>query len=206
MRCPRAAVVICDPPYGLHKDYAGYTEQTSFPEWLAALRQWAGGRCGWLIVLGPYATMPEWLRDAAPDQLLMWHRTFVLPNRKSVRGWTRSLTPILVYDFGGTWYGPSVNDRLWHDVIDAHSSMGDVQRLKKLGIRPEGHPAITGTALPSKLLRGYAVPGDLVVDPMCGIGSILVAAQRIGCRVWGCEIEKAWTEYATRWLDAEEQR
>src|SRR6202043_1203173 len=44
-------------------------------------------------------------------------------------------------------------------------------------------------------------PGDLVVDPMCGIGTTLVEASDLGRRVVGVELEARWARLASANLD-----
>lgn len=137
----------------------------------------------------------------------MWHRTFIPPNRQGLNGWLDSLTPIFVYNNGGKWYGPTFNDRGFHNVIDAHSSLGDISRLRRFGLhkRISGHPGITGTQLPLKVLKPLIKPNHLVIDPMAGIGSILIAAQRLGCRIGGFEINKEWAQIRNNWLRIEKE-
>ncbi|MFJ5989309.1 TRM11 family SAM-dependent methyltransferase [Lentzea sp. NPDC092896] len=60
------------------------------------------------------------------------------------------------------------------------------------------------TAHPAKMLpevvrhavAHYTQPGDLVLDPMCGIGSTLVEAVRLGRRAVGVEYEPHWVDVA----------
>lgn len=199
--CPTVDVVLVDPPFGIGKIYLGEKETVPYEEWVTTLYDWSRDSCGWLLILGPFITMATWLpKVPQPTTLLAWHRTFVLP--MNVKYWTKSITPVLVYNFGGAWYGPTKTDRKFHDCIDAHSSMGDIQRQKKLGLHSQtkGHPAITGTDFPQKVLSPIVVPGSRVFDPMAGIGSVLVAAQRLECIVGGYEIVPEWAELANEWL------
>lgn len=202
--CPEDAVlVLVDPPYGLGKRYATTDDKIPFEEWVKRLVTW--NKAPWLLILGPHPTMYDWLAKVPkPERIIYWHRTFVLP-RRGLKRWTESLTPILVYTKPeAVWYGKIGSHRDQHDSIDAHSMMGDVSRLKKLGVVCKPHnPGATGTALPSKLIPFLTKPGDLVVDPMCGTGGILVAAQRLGRRVWGCEIAPTYRDAARAWLMAE---
>lgn len=208
VRCPHdAAVVFADAPYNLGKRYDGKRETVPFERWVKELVSWS--RAPWTIILGPWPTMRKWLPIVPePTRLLVWHRTFVPPRRSESR-WTHSLTPILIYeDDGAPWYGPSRNDRDWHDCIDAHSSMGDIQRWKGLGIVDDvpNHPGATGTHLPARVLRGVLTEGDLLVDPMCGLGGVLVAGQRQGARVVGYEIVDKYARFARKWLRAEKTK
>jgi DNA modification methylase len=47
----------------------------------------------------------------------------------------------------------------------------------------------------------YSEPGDLVVDPMCGIGTTLVEASDLGRRALGVELEARWAKLAKANLD-----
>ena len=52
-----------------------------------------------------------------------------------------------------------------------------------------GHPTQKPLFLCSQLVRVFTDVGELVVDPFCGSGSSLVAAQFLGRRVAGCDVE-----------------
>jgi SAM-dependent methyltransferase len=65
------------------------------------------------------------------------------------------------------------------------------------------------TAHPAKMLpevvrhavAHYTKPGELVLDPMCGIGTTLVEAVRLGRRAVGVEYEPHWVDVAAANLD-----
>ena len=65
------------------------------------------------------------------------------------------------------------------------------------------------TAHPAKMLpevvrhavAHYTKPGELVLDPMCGIGTTLVEAVRLGRRAVGVEYEPHWVQVANANLD-----
>ncbi|MEU4767680.1 DNA methyltransferase [Actinosynnema sp. NPDC023794] len=65
------------------------------------------------------------------------------------------------------------------------------------------------TAHPAKMLpevvrhavTHYTRPGELVLDPMCGIGTTLVEAVRLGRRAVGVEYEPHWVQVANANLD-----
>jgi modification methylase len=56
-------------------------------------------------------------------------------------------------------------------------------------------------ALARRAIEEYSEPGDLVVDPMCGIGTTLVEASDLGRRVVGVELEERWARLASANLD-----
>lgn len=60
------------------------------------------------------------------------------------------------------------------------------------------HPAKMLPQIAAHAIRTYTRPGDLVLDPMCGIGTTLVEAIHLGRHAIGVEYEPAWAELAGR--------
>jgi modification methylase len=58
------------------------------------------------------------------------------------------------------------------------------------------HPAKMLPAIARRAVSAYSQPGDLVLDPMCGIGTTLVEAARLGRDAVGVELEPRWAELA----------
>lgn len=56
-------------------------------------------------------------------------------------------------------------------------------------------------ALTRRAIETYSERGDLVVDPMCGIGTTLVEATDLGRRAVGVELEPRWATLARTNLD-----
>ncbi|MHB8438532.1 MAG: TRM11 family SAM-dependent methyltransferase [Acidimicrobiales bacterium] len=63
------------------------------------------------------------------------------------------------------------------------------------------HPAKMLPNLARRIIEEYSEPGDLVVDPMCGIGTTLAEAAVIGRRATGIESEQRWATVAEDNLD-----
>ena len=60
------------------------------------------------------------------------------------------------------------------------------------------HPGKMLPALAQRAIEAYSDPGDLVLDPMCGIGTTLVEAAHAGRRAVGVELEPRWAKLARR--------
>jgi modification methylase len=58
------------------------------------------------------------------------------------------------------------------------------------------HPAKMLPAIARHAIAAYSQPGELVLDPMCGIGTALVEATRLGREVVGVELEPRWADLA----------
>ena len=58
------------------------------------------------------------------------------------------------------------------------------------------HPGKMLPALARRAIETYSDPGDLILDPMCGIGTTLVEAIHIGRQAVGVELEPRWAKLA----------
>jgi SAM-dependent methyltransferase len=56
-------------------------------------------------------------------------------------------------------------------------------------------------AVAAHAIAAYTQPGELVLDPMCGIGTTLVEALHLGRRAVGVEYETRWAEIARANID-----
>jgi modification methylase len=59
------------------------------------------------------------------------------------------------------------------------------------------HPAKMLPAIARQAIAAYSQPGDLVLDPMCGIGTTLVEAIHLGRDAFGVELESRWANLAS---------
>lgn len=77
--------------------------------------------------------------------------------------------------------------------------------LRINGIKPQAddHPTPKPVELPEFFIGLHTDPGDLVLDPVCGAGTTLVAAKNLGRRSIGIEIEERWCELAAKRLSQE---
>jgi len=71
-----------------------------------------------------------------------------------------------------------------------------VQRAGRYLPESMAHPAKMLPAIAAVAVAAYTQPGDLVIDPMCGIGTTLVEAVHLGRHAVGIEYEPRWAELA----------
>lgn len=67
------------------------------------------------------------------------------------------------------------------------------------------HPTQKPVKLLERLIRIFTDEGDVVIDPVAGSGSTLIAAENMGRRGFGFEIKKDFFKQATAWIE-ENQR
>jgi SAM-dependent methyltransferase len=75
------------------------------------------------------------------------------------------------------------------------------QRKNKYTPESTAHPAKMLPEVVRHAVAHYTRPGDLVLDPLCGIGTTLVEAVRLGRRAVGVEYEPHWVDVANANLD-----
>lgn len=75
-------------------------------------------------------------------------------------------------------------------------STGPVQRKGRYTAESVKHPARMLPAIAAHAIEHYTLPGDLVIDPMCGIGTTLVEAVHAGRDAFGIEYESRWSDIA----------
>lgn len=52
--------------------------------------------------------------------------------------------------------------------------------------------------LPRRLIKLLSFPGDTVLDPFCGSGTVAVACQELGRRFLGFDVSEEYVESARR--------
>ena len=73
---------------------------------------------------------------------------------------------------------------------------GPIQRRGRYVPESVKHPARMLPAIAAHAIDAYTQPGDLVLDPMCGIGTTLVEAVHAGRDAFGIEYEPQWSNIA----------
>ena len=66
------------------------------------------------------------------------------------------------------------------------------------------HPTQKPVSLLERLITIFTDPGDVVIDPVAGSGSTLIAAQNTGRNGYGFEIKKDFYKQAKGWIETNE--
>ncbi|MFE2755415.1 TRM11 family SAM-dependent methyltransferase [Actinosynnema sp. NPDC059335] len=87
------------------------------------------------------------------------------------------------------------------------TAQNDAKTQRKNTYVPEStaHPAKMLPEVVRHAVTHYTRPGELVLDPMCGVGTTLVEAVRLGRRAVGVEYEPHWVDVAYANLDLARQ-
>lgn len=68
---------------------------------------------------------------------------------------------------------------------------------------PKIHPTQKPISLLQRLIRIFTDPGEVVIDPLAGSGSTIVAALRCNRSAYGFEIKKDFYSEASKWIEKE---
>ncbi len=60
------------------------------------------------------------------------------------------------------------------------------------------HPTVKPTALVSDAIRDCSKRGSIILDPFCGSGTTLIAAQKTGRRARGMELDPQYVDTTVR--------
>jgi methylase of polypeptide subunit release factors len=69
---------------------------------------------------------------------------------------------------------------------------------KSHGRLPRVHPTVKPVALVVDAINDCSKQGDIVLDPFCGSGTIIIAAERTGRKARALEIDPAYVDVAIR--------
>lgn len=86
------------------------------------------------------------------------------------------------------------NGKMIFNVMDWESDDKDEMYCKI-------HPTQKPVKILENLIRIFTDPGDVVIDPVAGSGSSLIAAQNLNRRGFGFEIKKDFYKQASEWID-----
>ncbi|MFD7504960.1 TRM11 family SAM-dependent methyltransferase [Streptomyces sp. NPDC059850] len=86
----------------------------------------------------------------------------------------------------------SVRESVWNTA----PTSAPAQRAGRYVSGSNAHPAKMLPAIAAHAIRTYTRPGETVLDPMCGIGTTLVEALRLGRPALGVEYESRWARLA----------
>ena len=218
-------VTFADPPFNLKKKYNSYYDKQEVEEYLAWCKEWLYEMVRitkptgsifvhniprWLIYFGCYlneiAIFRHWIAwDAMGSPL----GKTLLPNHYGILYYVKSdkfkfydirmlhkrcrNCKYVLQDYGGKkaqmhQFGPLVSD-VWTDI----------HRIRHKKRRDE-HPCQLPVHLLERLLLMSSDAGDIVLDPFVGTGTTAIAAQKLGRKFIGIDIDPKYVEITNKKL------
>lgn len=220
-------MAFADPPFNLKKNYGNYNDDKEDYEYLDWCKSWIDGL---IRILNPSGTLflhniPKWLieyghylnkKNMIFKHWIAWDAMStplgdtLLPNHYGILYYTKSenykfydlrkphdrcrVCGEVQKDYGGKKvqmhpFGPLLSD-VWTDIHRI--------RHKK---RRDDHPNQLPEQLLERLILMVTDKGDIVVDPVVGVGTTAIAAKRQGRRFIGIDNEKTYVDIARKKIE-----
>lgn len=205
-------LVLTDPPYGEHQAFWD-TARPHPAVWKEFARLLVDG--GRLYYWGFWGHAPYVIEQAkavglTPQSRIVWWFRTGRPQKWAYRE-----------DTEDAWYF-SKGVPAYFDVsedLEPYEDASNYKRYGRTGKHPgtvwlasrvlHNHPENVGhetqkpLSLITKMVRVSSAPQELILDPFMGSGTTLLAAQQLGRRAIGIEIEEKYAEIAARRLEQE---
>ena len=85
---------------------------------------------------------------------------------------------------------------------DEESAWGQwaIWEMATINKRTGDHPAEFPVELPSRFIKMHSRPGDIILEPFCGAGTTLIAAEQLGRKCYGVELDPHYCDIIlARW-------
>jgi DNA modification methylase len=217
-----AHLIYLDPPFNIGLEYPGYHDrrpEADYLHWLGDVFRAA------LRVLSPLGTVAVQCGQTIQAEVSVMLKRSGLHWRNSVV-WSYGFGPHQKKKFVPSWQlihvfaadarrftfdadavrVPSARQTTYKDrrANPLGRVPGDVWEVSRVcgtfGERVKGHGCQTPLKVLRRIVRAYTDPGDLILDPMAGTGSVGAAAVSLGRRFLGVELCEATAEKARQRL------
>lgn len=216
-------LVFADPPYNLGKGYSLYNDGCTREEYIAWCEAWLKE---YIRVLKPTGSLyvlnlPRWSMYLAAflnqklhfQNWIAWDalsepRGKLMPAHYSLLFYTKHPTDF-TFNYGEEGYIDSRNYCLRASCIKKRKQAGDddkepltdiwsdIHRIRHPRDR-DSHPCQLPDTLMERIIRLSTNPGDVVLDALCGVGTTLVAAAKLGRQYIGVDIDAEYVEISRR--------
>ena len=220
-------LVITSPPYGVGIDYDVADDSMTRDEWRDLMQQVLGAAYQRLVSGGricvnvhhdagrdnafPTGMVIQQILDGLPGALnrgtIVWDKSaaagvstawgsWLSPANPTLRGVYESIYVYSKYELSRYPASGVESDITKKEFLaataDVWRDIGTVSQLQT------GHPAAFPVRLAQRLIQLYSWPGDTVLDPFFGSGTVGLAAEELGRRWIGVELSEDYCELAAR--------
>jgi DNA modification methylase len=195
-------LVFSDPPYNQGYHYDEYRDRLHEDEYAALLRYAFSGHRAVVIhypeetinVLGPIL--------GACEQVVSWVYPSNTAKQSRLVSWWGCAPDLRRV---GQDYKNPTDKRIAARIADGKRARlydwWNINQVKNVSKSGNPHPCPIPYELARRVILTTTEPGELVVDPFCGSGTILRAALDCGRNALGFEIDARYAEYAAASLD-----
>lgn len=202
---PPDAFFISDPPYNQGYHYSTYKDRLATEEYSKLLHGVFSGRPS-VIILYPEETINLLGGGSlgAVEQVVSWVYPSNTAKQSRLVTWWNCRPDMKAV---GQPYKNPTDRRIAKRIAEGKTARlydwWEINQVKNVSKAVNGnpHPCPIPYELAERIVLTTTKPNDLVVDPFCGGGTVLLAAKRNGRRWLGFDIDEAYCEYARSLLE-----
>lgn len=223
----QASMIYSDPVYNIHIDYAGgfngkkgyggnVNDTRTFEEYKTFIRD--SLQCA-LSVSRQNIHVFYWCDSVYIGLIQEIYRSLGVVNKRVCLWLKNNQNPVPKVAFNKV-YEPTVygvrgkpylaeNITNTHEVLNKEAGTGnelleftDVWTSKRLASKDYEHATSKPPTLHEKAIKRCTKPNDIILDSFLGSGSTLLAAEQLGRRVYGCELEPRFCDLIIKRYEA----
>ena len=192
------AFVVSDPPYNQKYHYSEYGDNLELNEYRAMLQDAFGGQQS-VVISYPEETMNVLAKvmnaDWCEDSVAWVYNSNTAKQHRTVSWWNCKPDMRAV----GQPYKNPTDKRIAKRIAEGKTARlydwWEINQVKNVSKKDNPHPCPIPYALAERIILITTQPGDLVIDPFAGSGTVLLAAKNNGRDYLGFEIDKKYYEY-----------
>lgn len=203
---PRDAFLISDPPYNQDYHYGLYDDKVSTDEYRDLLYQVFQGM-KLVIIHYPEETINllATLDIGKCEQSVAWvYNSNTAKQHRSITWWNCKPDMTAV----GQAYKNPTDKRIAKRIAEGKQARlydwWDINQVKNVSKKGNPHPCPIPYELAERIILITTKPGDMVVDPFVGSGTVCLAAKNNGRNYLGFDIDPVYVEYANILLSKEQ--
>lgn len=191
--------VISDPPYNQKYHYLEYGDNLELNEYGSLLQDAFGGQQS-VVISYPEETMNVLAKvmntDWCEDSVAWVYNSNTAKQHRTISWWNCKPDMRAV----GQPYKNPTDKRIAKRIAEGKTARlydwWEINQVKNVSKKDNPHPCPIPYALAERIILITTKPGDLVIDPFAGSGTVLLAAKNNGRQYLGFEIDKNYYEYA----------
>lgn len=192
------AFVISDPPYNQKYHYSEYGDNLELDEYGSLLQDAFGGQQS-VVISYPEETMNVLAKvmnaDWCEDSVAWVYNSNTAKQHRLCTWWNCKPDMRAV----GQAYKNPTDKRIAKRIADGKTARlydwWEINQVKNVSKKDNPHPCPIPYALAERIILITTKPGDLVIDPFAGSGTVLLAAKNTGRDYLGFEIDQKYYEY-----------
>ena len=193
-------LMVSDPPYNQGYHYASYKDNISSGEYKNLLRVFRKP----CVVIG----YPEMIINdltsilGRVDEVVCWVYPSNTAKQSRLIAWF-GCKP----DFKKTpqEYKNPTDKRIAQRISEGKKARGYdwwlINQVKNVSKEKTIHPCPIPEELARRIILSTAIPGQIIIDPFCGTGTVLKMAKDLGFEIFGTEIDKSYFNIAKKLTD-----